>query len=130
MARPYSARHKSNEPEGDITMTESSNNPRIAQLNDALRNNLVGVQVVVTPGIMALPELDQRAVLEAVRIFNMFTKDNDPYGEHDFGSFTYQGMLINWKIDYYDLNLAYHSEDPADPKKTKRVLTVMLAEEY
>jgi hypothetical protein len=37
-----------------------------------------------------------------VRDFVDFTEDNDPYGEHDFGSFTVSGVKIFWKIDYYD----------------------------
>ncbi|MEP4125327.1 MAG: DUF3768 domain-containing protein, partial [Lentilitoribacter sp.] len=62
--------------------------------------------------------------------FNVFTDDNDPYGEHDFGSFEFGGKKCFWKIDYYDLNYQGGSDDPSDLSKTNRVLTIMLADEY
>jgi Protein of unknown function (DUF3768) len=58
-----------------------------------------------------------------------------PYGEHDFGAFDSRDVRFFWKIDYYDrasyaVGDEYGSDDPSDPVKTYRVLTVMLAEEY
>ena len=50
--------------------------------------------------------------------------------EHDFGSFTLAGRKFFWKIDAYDIEMQFGSPDPADPAKTTRVLTIMLAEEY
>ena len=53
------------------------------------------------------------------------------YGiEHDFGSFEADGHTIFFKIDYYDETLSVHSPDASDPAVTKRVITIMLAEEY
>jgi hypothetical protein len=70
-----------------------------------------------------------RAV-SAVRRYRNFGPDNDPYGEHDFGIFELDGQTLNWKIDYYDRLLEWGSPDPADPAVTRRVLTILLAEEY
>jgi Protein of unknown function (DUF3768) len=61
---------------------------------------------------------------------NVFIEDNDPHGEHDFGSFEIEGRKLFFKIDYYDKDMRFGSEDPSDPSKTARVLTLMLAEEY
>ena len=52
------------------------------------------------------------------------------YGERDFGAFTFRGEKIFFKVDYFDLNLEYGSEDPADASITARVVTIMLAEDY
>jgi Protein of unknown function (DUF3768) len=62
--------------------------------------------------------------------FGDFTPDNDPYGEHDFGCFELGACKFMWKIDYYDQRCEFGSEDPSDPRRTTRVLTLMLASEY
>ncbi|MGA2496078.1 MAG: DUF3768 domain-containing protein [Roseiarcus sp.] len=102
----------------------------IRTLNDALRCLSAGGELFVTRGIAGLPETEQAAILNRVRAFDDFSEDNDPWGEHDFGSFVHNGRTIDWKIDYYDLALRFHSPDAADPAVTRRVLTIMLAEEY
>ena len=102
----------------------------VRQLNDAFRNSLIGGQVMLTGGVRSLRPQAISNILTAVRQFADFSADNDPFGEHDFGSFSHAGQKIFWKIDYYDLSLTYGSPDPADPLVTKRVLTIMLAAEY
>lgn len=110
-------------------MTETNMNP-IAILNDAFRTTFIGGIVVLTAGVQTLDEAEQRAVLQAVQSFTDFTEDNDPYQEHDCAVFVVNNKRYLFKIDYYDLNLEYGSENPEDPSLTKRVMTVMSADEY
>ena len=77
---------------------------------------------------MSLDEVVISDIFVAVQEFSNFTEDNDPHGEHDFGSFTVAGNKVFWKIDYYDQQLQYGAES-LDPD-CRRVLTIMLAEEY
>ncbi|MDR6624523.1 DUF3768 domain-containing protein [Caulobacter segnis] len=110
-------------------MTEQEHAQAIAKLNDQHRA-LPGVGWVVTPGLRAMGEHTLVQAMAAVKAFSDFSEDNDPYGERDFGAFEIDGQRMFWKIDYYDLNLAMASPDAADPAVTRRVLTLMLAEEY
>ena len=103
---------------------------KIAALNDAFRQTFAGGKVLMTASVVALPENVKSEAFRKVAAFNEFTADNDPHGEHDFGSFELEGHTFFWKIDYYDLAIKYGSEDPTDPQKTTRVLTLMLAEDY
>lgn len=108
----------------------STTSDSIRVLNDNFRGTFVGGLVVVTKGVGELP-LDTKArVLLAVRSFDKFTADVDPHHEHDFGSFEIDGQTYFFKLDYYALDMQGGSEDPADPAKTTRVLTVMHADEY
>ena len=102
----------------------------IATLNDNFRKSFIGGQVLLTAGIAAMSSEDKANIISMVQNFNDFIPDNDPYGEHDFFSIDYKGNKIFAKIDYYDLNNQYMSENPANPDITNRVLTIMLAEEY
>jgi len=83
---------------------------------------------VLTAGVSALPSDVRAMAIRKVATFDAFSADND--GEHDFGTFDLAGHKFFFKLDYYDPALEFGSDDPADPAKTTRVLTLMLAEEY
>jgi hypothetical protein len=83
------------------------NAPIIAALNDQARRTFKECRVVITGGVQALDKVDK--VLRQVQMFDAFTTDNDPYGEHDFGQITLEGKTFFWKINYYDLDLHMHS---------------------
>ncbi len=103
---------------------QGSRAAQIAQLNDAFRRQRH--DWYITSGAQALPDVS--GLLQAVQDFNTFTPDNDPYGEHDFGSIVWYQEKTYWKVDYYDQALQYW-HDPLDPD-CRRVLTVLLASEY
>lgn len=103
---------------------------KIRELNDNLRQNFSGGRVMLTRGVADLPLATRLKIMQKVQSFNNFNASNDPYGEHDFGAFDFNGVTYFWKIDYYDLNYEYLSIDPNDTTITNRVLTIMLAYEY
>jgi hypothetical protein len=113
-----------------MTSTTLSKTEIIRDINDAFRRTFIGGAVVITAGVEAMPTERRRSLLQKVRAFDVFTGDNDPHGEHDFGAINEGGVRCFWKIDYYDRKTEMGSPDPADPSVTTRVLTVMLAEEY
>lgn len=90
----------------------------------------VASRVVQTEGVNALPAHVQSAIREKVEKYSDFTSKDDPHGERDFGAFDHDRERIFWKIDYYDRTLVFGSDDPSDPQRTVRVLTIMLASEY
>jgi uncharacterized protein DUF3768 len=111
-------------------ITAPDNADRIRVLNDNFRSTFVGGRLFMTIGVDALPVDTKARVLLAVQSFSNFTEDNDPHREHDFGSLEIEGETYFFKIDYFALDMIGGSEDPADPEKTTRVLTIMRADEY
>ena len=101
----------------------------IARLNDAFRATFVGGRVFLTQGVAALDERTSHLLLNGVRTAQPDPGD-DPWGERDFGTLDITGIRFFWKIDYYALDSEALSPDPADPAVTRRVLTIMRADEY
>ena len=95
----------------------------IARRNNLLRRSIPDIfhpnLLVLTKGVADLGQEEVKEILKRVKEFNVFTKDNDPWKEHDFGAFEHKGKKIFWKIDDYTGNEGY-----------ELVLTIMLAEEY
>ena len=125
----------------------TSQRERIARLNDLARRAIgVACTAVATVGFRSLPDADQSQVRELIETYDAFDEDNDPHGERDFGTIyqladgrwtTERPRLreeererVFWKFDYYDRDLQFGSEDAANPAITRRVLTIMLADEY
>ena len=114
-------------------ITDKETVEKVKKLNDHFRQTGEGGRLMITSGLTKLDGRLVSAIVDHVRNFESkhgFNKGNDPYGEHDFGSFEVSGVKVFWKIDYYDKDFKYHSEDKSDPKKTKRVLTIMKSEEW
>ena len=103
---------------------------RIRELNDAFRSTLRGGRVMLTSGFNALPDMVKSQAIERIKTFTEFDPGNDPYQEHDFVSLEIEGQRIFAKIDYYDRDLRFGTDDPSDPACTTRVMTIMLAHEY
>ncbi len=122
---------------------------KIAQLNDIARNGVSGpvsfrqgrnVRYIMTGGVACLPMNLKAAAITTMAVFDKFTSENDPHGEHDCAGFVIpcgkdKKLNFLWKFDYYAMSNGvtdweHGSEDPSNCEKTMRVLTLMLSEEY
>lgn len=117
------------------TTHEIEKRKRIRDLNDTFRRQDTAMSFMLgefykAPRIQALPWGDQWAIMDAVKKYQHFDETRDPNGQHDFGAFVYKDQRIFWKIDYRDSKtLGRHSDDPSNPERTVRVLTIHLAED-
>jgi len=103
-------------------MSSDLKKEKIAAKNDACRRTFTGCRVMLTAGVEGDVNLDK--VIQAVKTFDDFNEDNDPYLEHDFGKFTIEDEDYFWKVDYYDKDYNFFQEDGY------RVLTIMRSDEY
>ena len=101
-----------------MQLTDNQRRVRIRDLNDTFRKThdpTLG-HVMLTAGVNALPS-DVSAM--AIRKVATFDADNDPHGEHDFGSFDLAGDKFFWKIDYYDRNFEFGVTVRSEPPNRK-----------
>ena len=107
-----------------------------ARQNDAFRAGMVvggcpfPGSVVVTSGVRDRGRDFVTGAILAAAFDQDFSEDNDPYGDRSFGIVTVQGERLYWKIDYYDADQEQGSDDPSDPGRTHRVLTILFPSEY
>ena len=107
-----------------VTREMEDTRSQVAILNDQFRKKGLGVHL--TCGAQSVQDLP--GLLQAIKEFNTFNEDNDPWKEHDFGRLDWHGDKVFWKIDYYNETLD-EWEDPL-LGSCRRIMTVMLAEEY
>src|ERR1700746_1109972 len=99
----------------------------IRTLNDKLRQNLTVGTAFITAGVAALgPEAVAR-IVKTIAVYDDFCHANEPYEEHDVGSFDVDGQTLFFKIDLYE---EPNVKDPNGGPVVNRVMTIMLAEEY
>lgn len=102
----------------------------IASQNDAFRAR-PAEGLLLTKGVSDNGPAFVQETLRAVSAFDAFTVENDPHDDHEFGAFTVAGESLFWKIDYYDRQLECGSlSQRAGPSPGRRILTIMLAEEF
>lgn len=95
---------------------------KIAAINDKHRQNMEGALWRVLSYF-----IDDKEIFVKVRDFTEFNEDNDPYSEHDFGSFgrrdkdILEDRLLRWSIE----GLVWSAKSDCH-----RVLTIMRADEY
>lgn len=123
----------------DLTPEEIERVRLIRETNDRLRKTGYDASkmMVILSGALSNDDPSYHAyVMEKVRSFDAFTEDNDPHGEHDFGTIKVEPFgdndeaTIMWQINYYDLALRYGSDEPWNEAKTRRTLTIFYAEDY
>ncbi len=110
---------------------------KIAGQNDRFRAGLLDGKasdlrgnVLTTSAVAAFGRDFTTEAYMAVARDSNFTPENDPHGDHVFGTVTVKAIKLFWKIDLYDNALEYGSPDPTDPAVTRRVLTIMLPSDW
>ena len=97
----------------------------IARLNDQLRKSGKGGTIVTTRNVRSLEGFDALELVTALAHYDGFDEDNDPHGERDMGDFILFDTDLYFKIDYFEQDLKFGSDDPADASITHRILTIM-----
>lgn len=109
---------------------------KIAEQNDRFRSSLgvlsaIPGRIVLTASVAALDAAQQLLILNLLKTYSDFTPDSDPYETHEFGILEVpvgdEITKIYWRIDLYDADYRYGSEEPDNTDVTRRVLTLMMS---
>jgi hypothetical protein len=76
------------------TEIKSTQTDRIRTFNDELRKNFCQGHAVMTIGIATLGAEAVARIVKTIEVYDDFCHANDPYEEHDFGSFEADGHNI------------------------------------
>jgi hypothetical protein len=130
----------------DMPMTthQTDHTALTRRLNDMARSQpeIANASWVMTRGVAALlisddgngkvqPDTTRLSTLRATLArFNDWPEGNDPYSEHDFGAFDLFDERLFFKIDYYHPDHDTHAPVPSCVELCRRVLTIMLSDEY
>lgn len=100
-----------------------------ARLNDRLRKTGRNGEIVLSPGVSALCLEDQLEIFLAIQMFDGFTVDTDPTGEHRSGVVYAAGYQILWEIDDHGLGPRIRLTQTATSAHPRRAMKIMLAKE-
>ncbi len=108
-------------------MTEQTVQQWVAAMNDQFRVKGLGNGWILRPHVRSLDAESLLQLLGKIQAFTGFPK-NDP---HNFGSVELdRDEEYFWKIEHFDHEQKFQSADPSNPCVTRRVMTVMRADEY
>ena len=121
-----------------LTMKADPDLIAVAQArNDGFRAELTGGEVHLSAGIVALGTANQAFIIEAVRRFDGFDNDDNPFDAHDIGDLEVELVepgiatcreLIFFRVENRPLPPPQHATDPE--LNAGLVLTIMLASEW
>ena len=122
-------------PKPSSAVETKSRTEQIAELNDRARHGLDnGARVTFTTNLLnELSDGSRRGdVVAQARIMIAMRECNfsDDSPERDMAWFEVDGVRGMMKIDYYDANFEWGSENPANAAETRRAITLMKPEDY
>ena len=104
---------------------------KIALLNDAFRTTLSGGTVLLTAGVHELPDMVKAAAIQKVATFDDVQRKTTTRTVSTTSAASSSAVAGSSGRLTTSTNAASSArEDPADPQKTTRILTIMLASEY
>lgn len=117
-------------PEAAAIIAEQNDRFRKAATQFEAAKDVSKGKIVMTRGVADQSPDFQLELMRKLVTFDAFDKDCDPYDWHEMGVLDVAGETVWFKIDLYDADYGYGAEDPTDPDKTRRVLTLLFPSEY